>query len=133
MVTSPIDEWFTIQLDKPHIVLAGQHSPSSTAATISSCTASSAQSHLTGSIIVTLTKVMNIRSLSIQFSGLTRSAFFFDSSSLFQHAQPCLPCGNVLLAFYIYLTLCPILTKNESTLLDSNAPIKHLACSCRQV
>ncbi|KAG0286188.1 hypothetical protein BGZ96_009656 [Linnemannia gamsii] len=37
---------------------------------------------------------MNARSLNIQFSGLARSAYHFDSSSLFEHAQPCIPCDK---------------------------------------
>ncbi|KAK3819039.1 MAG: hypothetical protein J3R72DRAFT_35853 [Linnemannia gamsii] len=95
--SSLVEEWFSIQLDKPHIVLANQLDPhlSIPSLTISSSSSTSSQINtLTGSINITLTKITNVRSLNIQFSGLVRSAYFFDSSSLFEHAQPCLPCDK---------------------------------------
>lgn len=110
MVSSLIEEWFSIQLDKPHIVLAGQHGslPSATSTPTSppsSTSTTTTQNLLTGAIAITLNKTMNIRSLNIQFSGLARSAYFFDSSSLFEHAQPCLPCGNYLSSLFSALNV----------------------------
>ncbi|KAF9547686.1 hypothetical protein EC957_008043 [Mortierella hygrophila] len=55
---------------------------------------------------------MNVRSLNIQFSGLARSAYFFDSSSLFEHAQPCLPCDKFSYSCDLIGKQIPILSTN---------------------
>ncbi|KAG9071232.1 hypothetical protein KI688_008777 [Linnemannia hyalina] len=56
---------------------------------------------------------MNVRSLNIQFSGLARSAYFFDSSSLFEHAQPCLPCDKFSYSCDLIDKRIPILSTNS--------------------
>lgn len=115
--SSLVEEWFSIQLDKPHIVLAGQHgslpsAPSSPTSPTSPAIQTTTRHVLTGTIALTLNKTMNVRSLNIQFSGLARSAYFFDSSSLFEHAQPCLPCDKFSYSCELIDKRIPILSTN---------------------
>ncbi|KAF9111097.1 hypothetical protein BGX27_005386 [Mortierella sp. AM989] len=81
-LTSP-ERWFTIELNEPYYIIPEQSS------SIPSEPASDSQrDRLDGTIILCLTKPTKIKSLSLTFSGLARTSFHFDSSSI-PGAKPC--------------------------------------------
>ena len=84
------DSWFTISLNEPYIVI-----PDPPSISVSSATGrpNSQQKHLDGTVVIRLAKPTKVKSLSLTFSGIARTSFYFDSSSI-PGAKSCVPCGK---------------------------------------
>ncbi|KAF9147439.1 hypothetical protein BG015_010941 [Linnemannia schmuckeri] len=114
--SSSTEEWFSIQLDKPHIVLAGQHGPlPSAAATATSSpptTPTTTQNLLTGTIAITLTKTMNVHKFNYSCDLIDKRIPILSTTPKEPRA---LPAGHYFFPFSIPLpdSLPSVLTTNS--------------------
>ncbi|GJJ68578.1 hypothetical protein EMPS_00924 [Entomortierella parvispora] len=85
------NNWFSVHLDKPYVVIPSSTSseaPSETAPTSTPADSDPDRGRVKGTVVLHLTKQTKVKSLSIVFSGLARTAFYFDASRI-QGSKEC--------------------------------------------
>lgn len=95
------DSWFFISLNDPFTILP-EPPASIIMGTEPQVEPAPQQSSVDGTVTIRLTKPTKVKSLSLSFTGVAKTSFFFDSSSI-SGAQPCIPYGKMqffVLLFY---------------------------------
>jgi len=86
-------DWFSVNLAKPYVVIPSCTSCSEASPTSSPSDSDPDRGRVKGTVVLHLTKQTKIKSLSVVFSGLARTAFYFDASRI-QGSKECSSSGK---------------------------------------
>ncbi|KAF9920956.1 hypothetical protein FBU30_009068 [Linnemannia zychae] len=73
---SSINDWFTIQLNDPYIIIPDANTIST------SSSESRTDGRLIGTVLIRVSKPTKVKSLTLAFTGIARTTFYFDSSKI---------------------------------------------------
>lgn len=98
------NNWFSVHLDKPFVVIPSSTSSTSPSSPSLSDSGPDKGGRVQGSVVLHLTKPTKVKTLSVVFSGLARTAFYFDTSRI-EGSKGCVASGKYIQKKHTFLQI----------------------------